>query len=87
VLDISSAIIARVESMPESMDYFYTGLILAIVLSLVPCLRRVSDHFGVDFVNNTISSSLAGELSLVSSETFSDMICKMIKIAFGSSLL
>jgi hypothetical protein len=25
VLDISSAIIARVESMPESMDYFYVG--------------------------------------------------------------
>jgi hypothetical protein len=25
VLDISSAIIARVESMPENMDYFYVG--------------------------------------------------------------
>jgi hypothetical protein len=25
VLDISSAIIGRVESMPENMDYFYVG--------------------------------------------------------------
>jgi hypothetical protein len=25
VLDISSVIIARVESMPENMDYFYVG--------------------------------------------------------------
>ncbi|XP_011498540.1 PREDICTED: putative homeodomain transcription factor [Ceratosolen solmsi marchali] len=85
VFDISSAIIARVESMPESMDYFYSGFILAIVLSLVPCLRRLSDHFGVDFVNN--SSSINTELSLVTSETFSDLICKILNIAFGSSLL
>lgn len=25
ILDISSAIIARVEAMPENMDYFYAG--------------------------------------------------------------
>lgn len=27
VLDISSAIIARVEEIPEQMDYFYLGII------------------------------------------------------------
>lgn len=87
VLDISSAIISRVESMPESMDYFYAGLLLAAILSLVPSLRRVSDHFGMDSVNNTVNSLIPSELSLVNSKTFSDIICKMTNIAFGSSLM
>lgn len=34
VLDISSAIIARVESMPESMDYFYVGKLISIPLCM-----------------------------------------------------
>ena len=34
MLDISSAIIARVESMPESMDYFYVGKFLSIPLNM-----------------------------------------------------
>ncbi|PSN35042.1 hypothetical protein C0J52_15398 [Blattella germanica] len=42
VLDISSAIIARVESMPENMDYFYVGVIMAVIISLLPSLCRLS---------------------------------------------
>ncbi|XP_008216637.1 putative homeodomain transcription factor [Nasonia vitripennis] len=86
-LDISSAIIERVESMPESIDYFYAGLVLAVVLSLVPSLRRVSDHLGIDPMNNTASSLKPSELSLANSETIVDLICKLINVAFGSSLL
>lgn len=33
VLDISSAIIARVEEMPENLDYFYIG-VYSIVFSI-----------------------------------------------------
>ncbi|PNF34132.1 hypothetical protein B7P43_G01152 [Cryptotermes secundus] len=43
VLDISSAIIGRVESMPENMDYFYVGVLMAIILALLPSLCRLSD--------------------------------------------
>ncbi|XP_058810861.1 protein phtf isoform X2 [Phymastichus coffea] len=87
VLDISSAIIAKVESMPESMDYFYAGLVLAVLLSSVPSLRRVSDHFGIESVNNTVSSLSPSELLTVDPKTLSDIICKMINVAFGSSMI
>jgi len=34
VLDISSAIIARVEEIPEQMDYFYLGKYIIITLKV-----------------------------------------------------
>ncbi|XP_044761757.1 protein phtf isoform X2 [Coccinella septempunctata] len=40
MLDISSAIIARVESMPESMDYFYIGVCVSVVLAFLPIIHR-----------------------------------------------
>ncbi|CAG2054021.1 unnamed protein product, partial [Timema podura] len=43
VLDISSAIIARVESMPEHMDYFYGGVAVSVVLAFLPSLCRLCD--------------------------------------------
>ena len=73
--------------MPESMDYFYAGLVLAFMLSLVPSLRRISDHFGIDSANSTSSPLIPGQLSLINPVTISDMICKMINIAFGSTLM
>ncbi|KAL3280311.1 hypothetical protein HHI36_017800 [Cryptolaemus montrouzieri] len=42
MLDISSAIIAKVESMPESMDYFYVGLCVSILLAFLPILHRAA---------------------------------------------
>lgn len=41
VLDISSAIIARVETMPESRDYFYIGMVFATVLAVMPVVCRL----------------------------------------------
>lgn len=41
VLDISSAIIERVEGMPETCDYVYIGVAFSIVLSLVPAFCRL----------------------------------------------
>lgn len=86
VLDISSAIIARVESMPESMNYFYGGLILSIVSSLVLPIRRITDTLGTDGTGNITISLLPDDLKQVSLDTYSDILCKIIDIAFGGTL-
>lgn len=43
VLDISSAIIKRVEAIPETCDYVYIGLVFSLVLSLVPAFCRLCE--------------------------------------------
>ncbi|XP_031641135.1 putative homeodomain transcription factor [Contarinia nasturtii] len=43
VLDISSAIIKRVEAIPETCDYIYIGLVFSLVLSLVPAFCRICE--------------------------------------------
>ncbi|CAK9823743.1 Protein phtf [Anthophora retusa] len=86
VLDISSAIIARVESMPESMNYFYGGLMLSLVLSLIPSIKRLNDHVGMDNSSNTTSSLIPNDLTHISFETYTDILCKLIDMAFGTTL-
>ncbi|XP_034181176.2 putative homeodomain transcription factor [Osmia lignaria lignaria] len=86
VLDISSAIIARVESMPESMNYFYGGLMLSVVLSLIPSLKRLSDLVGMDNSSNVTSSLIPNDLTYVNFETYSDILSKIIDLAFGTTL-
>lgn len=86
VLDISSAIIARVESMPESMSYFYGGLMLSVVLSLIPSIKRLSDHIGMDNSSNVTSSLIPNDLIYVNLETYSDILSKIIDLAFGTTL-
>ncbi|XP_046834325.1 protein phtf-like isoform X3 [Vespa crabro] len=87
VLDISSAIIARVESMPESMNYFYGGLVLSIILSLVPSIRRITDTLGTDSSSNTTVSIIPDDLRQVNLETYTDILCRIIDIAFGDTIL
>lgn len=86
VLDISSAIIARVESMPESMNYFYGGLILSIALCLIPSIKRLSDHMGSENVSNVSVSLLPSEIIQVNLETYTDVLCRLISVAFGDTL-
>lgn len=43
VLDISMAIIQRVDSIPETCDYVYIGLVLSLILSLTPTYCRLCD--------------------------------------------
>lgn len=43
VLDIASAIIERVERIPETSDYIFIGLILSIILALTPTYCRLCD--------------------------------------------
>ncbi|XP_017790476.1 PREDICTED: putative homeodomain transcription factor [Habropoda laboriosa] len=86
VLDISSAIIARVESMPESMNYFYGGLMLSLILSLIPSIKRLNDHVGMDNSSNATSSLIPNDLTYISLETYSDILSKLIDMAFGTTL-
>lgn len=41
MLEISSAIIGKVESKPDSMDYFYIGIFFSTILSFLPVICRV----------------------------------------------
>lgn len=86
MLDISSAIIARVESMPESMNYFYGGLMLSVVLSLIPSIKRLSDHVGMDNSSNVTNSLIPNDLTYVNLETYNDILSKVIDLAFGTTL-
>nr|XP_033332804.1 putative homeodomain transcription factor [Megalopta genalis]XP_033332805.1 putative homeodomain transcription factor [Megalopta genalis]XP_033332806.1 putative homeodomain transcription factor [Megalopta genalis] len=86
VLDISSAIIAKVESMPESMSYFYGGLMVSVALSLIPSINRLSDHAGMDNSSNLTSSFIPNDLISVNLETYSDILCKIIGLTFGATL-
>ena len=70
--------------MPESMDYFYGGLVLAVMLSLIPSIRRVTDRVSLEAVNNS-SSELTHDLTLVNVGIYTDLLCKMIDVAFGSN--
>lgn len=85
VLDISSAIIERAESTTESMDYFYGGLILALLISLMPSIRRLTDQINTESVNNSTILELPYEFSFVNMGIYVDMFCKMLDVAFGSS--
>ena len=84
-MDISSAIIERVESMPESMDYFYGGLVLSVLLSLMPSIRRLADRVSSETINNSTSAELTYDLSFVNVEIYTDILCKIIDMAFGST--
>lgn len=86
VLDISSAIIARAESTPESLDYFYGGLVLSVVLTVIPAMRRLSNNFGSEVGNNFNGSSIVNDLAQVDFNTYSDFLCKFIDILFGTTL-
>lgn len=44
VLDISSAVIRKVESVKHSNEYFFLGLLFSIVLAFIPVIFRVSQY-------------------------------------------
>lgn len=87
VLDISSSIIAKAESMPESMDYFYGGLVLSIILAVIPSIRRLSDYFSSDITNNLVNDNFGiFEFAGINLQIYTNFICKIIDVAFGSTL-
>lgn len=53
VLDISSAIIERVDAIPDTCEYVYIGLALSILLSLVPVFGRICEAAASVSANST----------------------------------
>ncbi|XP_058458625.1 protein phtf isoform X3 [Malaya genurostris] len=82
VLDISSAIIERVEAMPETCDYVYIGVVLSLILSLVPAFCRLCEAT-VDSTNATELNFLDLPVLLLEKTSFSCMA--ILRFAFGDS--
>uniref|UniRef100_A0A182K5R1 PHTF1/2 N-terminal domain-containing protein n=1 Tax=Anopheles christyi TaxID=43041 RepID=A0A182K5R1_9DIPT len=82
VLDISSAIIERVEAMPESCDYVYIGVVLSVFLSLVPAFCRLCEAT-VDSTNSTEVNFLDMPVILFEKASFS--LLAILRFAFGES--
>lgn len=85
VLDISSSIIQRVDSIPETCDYVYIGLVLSLILSLTPTYCRLCDvamdsnSTGIPHIIFDLPRvMMAQESSTVSFESF-------MHLAFGQS--
>ncbi|XP_034251149.1 putative homeodomain transcription factor isoform X2 [Thrips palmi] len=92
VLDISSAIIARVEAKPENMEYFYLGMVLALFLSLVPPFCRLLISSAVDASVPSVHTDISNSSLPLSSwkmsnilEHISEWSVILINGAFGTS--
>lgn len=84
VLDISSAIIQRVDSIPETCDYVYIGLVLSLILSLTPTYCRLCDV--VLDANSTGIPHIIFDLPRVMMEESSSMsFTSFMHLAFGES--
>ncbi|XP_053684945.1 protein phtf isoform X2 [Sabethes cyaneus] len=82
VLDISSAIIERVEAMPETCDYVYIGVALSVILSLIPAFCRLCEAT-VDSENATEINFLEMPVLLLEKASFSCIT--ILRFAFGES--
>uniref|UniRef100_A0A182MUI1 PHTF1/2 N-terminal domain-containing protein n=1 Tax=Anopheles culicifacies TaxID=139723 RepID=A0A182MUI1_9DIPT len=82
VLDISSAIIERVEAMPESCDYVYIGVVLSVFLSLVPAFCRLCEAT-VDSTNSTEVNFFDMPVILFEKASFS--LLAVLRFAFGET--
>lgn len=84
VLDISSAIIQRVDSIPETCDYVYIGLVLSLILSLTPTYCRLCDV--VLDANSTGIPHIIFDLPRVMMEESSSMsFTSFMHLAFGET--
>ena len=79
VFEISSAIINRVDSIPETYDYLYIGIVFATLLSLTPVYFRICDASKDD--NSTIFENFPKVIE--ESFTFSSFA----NVAFGGNFL
>lgn len=83
VLDISMAIIQRVESIPETGDYVYIGVALSIILALTPTYCRLCD---VGLTNSTETPHIIFDLPRVMMEESSSMtFTSFMQLAFGET--
>lgn len=86
VLDISVEIIKRVESLPETCDYVYIGVILSVILSLIPSYCRLCDVL-IQESNSTTTSSILEEFPKVLNDdsTFYQTFMTFSDMAFGET--
>lgn len=80
VLDISMAIIQRVDLIPETCDYVYIGLVLSLILSLTPTYCRLCD-----FALDSNSTATLFDISRVLEESPSLTLSSFMDLAFGQS--
>lgn len=86
VLDIISAIITRVESVPENMDYFYFGLFLSTIIAITPSMSRIFGcNSDITPYNDTAFLSLE-YFNKVASTTPSALAC-ILNVSFGHTLM
>lgn len=85
VLDISSSIIQRVDSIPETCDYVYIGLVLSLILSLTPTYCRLCE-VALDS-NSTGLPHIIFDLHrvMMAQESASISFSSFMHLAFGQS--
>ncbi|XP_037947353.1 protein phtf [Teleopsis dalmanni] len=82
VLEISSCIIARVESMPETNDYIYIGIFFSFILSLIPIFCRLCE-IGINSEETTEINYL--DIPILLWEKSSSSIYTILLFAFGQT--
>lgn len=83
VLDISSAIIGRVESIPDTLDYFYFGIIFSLFISIFPCILRLCSYAEQIIVAGDEQLSVIDKSFLIFGKLSSSVLL-FINIIFGS---
>lgn len=78
VLDISSAIVQRVNSIPETYDYVYIAMVMSVVVSLTPIYCRLCD-----VTKDSNSTSTIFDLPRVIDDTF--VFSSFVQLAFGQT--
>lgn len=98
MLDISLAIISKVDSMPESMDYFYIGIVMSSILAFLPVVCRFcnctydNNANDIQFTKNATmfllifeSQSTWGQIYNVTLNELPDTLYSFFRIAIGVS--
>ncbi|GFT30844.1 putative homeodomain transcription factor 2 [Nephila pilipes] len=81
-LDISSAIIQKVDSSQHSSEYLYIGVFFAIVLSLLPLLFRLRNGVSTYIIQDVTTDVLT--LSVPSSEEVVKITDGLLDVTLGS---
>lgn len=83
VLDISSAIIRKVDSSPQSTEYLAIGVIFAIIISFLPLLFRLQAAAGKDVIQDVTSDVLL--LTVPSTDDVFRLTVLLQEVMLGSS--
>jgi hypothetical protein len=84
VLDISVAIIQRVESIPETCDYVYIGVVLSLILALTPTYCRLCD-VAMDSNSTGIPHIIFDLPRVIMKDSAALTFTSFISLAFGQS--